>query len=606
MPRNVLHILLALLFFSPSLSAKQVSNNSIPKPVLAEVEDKQLYQSKQWKRILHYRKGKSEIDDPSFFLSQNGKTNLKAELLASIKKLVNDKSNNEKSTLCYFPSRSTWIISQLPSIKDFIKIPECKQLNKELEALNAKRITLILASAHINSPASAFGHTFLRIDASEDTTLASYAVNYAAQTTETNGIIYAYQGLSGGYKGKYSIEPYSKKLKTYSDLEQRDIWEYPLNLSTEELNKLILHIFEIRHFYADYYFLSENCSYNLLWLIEVAKDDVELVTLFNHKAIPIDTLRAIVNAGLVKETVYRPSKRKKILQKSKAIEKNPKAIEFAMNKKYQVGMLDGLSTFEKANALELASFLLQTDFAKDKITKKQYLGTYLTLLKERSSLGKIENKPIQAPISPLSGHKSTKLTFSLKSNGDALLRAKIAYHDIYDNDAGYIPGAYINFFDTAVAYSDNKLELEEINLLDIRSYAIQDAIFKPVSWQISVGGKKGLNDKLDPYFKVGAGLTLGNDKLYSYTMISPSFYLRDSNQQSISANIGVIYNPSPSLKLGLQVNKEWFTGHKNMLELEPFVTRKLTKNTALNLKYMNKEINGKHEENTTLSLFWYF
>ena len=34
-----------------------------------------------------------------------------------------------------------------------------------------------------------------------------------------------------------------KKLKEYNNLEQRDIWEYEIDLTQEEIDKLVLHSF---------------------------------------------------------------------------------------------------------------------------------------------------------------------------------------------------------------------------------------------------------------------------------------------------------------------------------------------------------------------------
>ena len=611
---NVFERYFVLLFFFVLFLITLVStstvfaDNLIPAEILEKIESKKLYNTQQWKRLLHYKKGKSEIDDPTFFLSKEGKTNLESELKASILKLINDKTDNKKSTLCYYPSRSNWILQQLPSLKSIIKTPKCEALNKELESLDVKRVTLILASAHINSPASAFGHTFLRLDSSDDTVLASYSVNYAAITAETNGFIYAYQGLFGGYQGRYSVEPYSKMLETYSDLEQRDVWEYPLELTPAEINRMVLHILEIRNFYADYFFLSENCSYNLLWLLEVAKDDVDLTNQFGFKAIPIDTLRAVEKSGLIKDIVYRPSKRRKILTKSKTISHVPEAIGFAKSNEYDLEQLNGLSVEHKAKALELGSHLLQTKYNKKEISKKKYLGNFIKLLKERSKLGDVPEREIEKPTIPEKGHNSNKVSLSFDSDNRAGIRFKVAYHDIYDNESGFIPGSYINFFDTSIKVKSDKVSLEEINLLDIRSYAIQDAIFKPVSWQVSLGAKRVLNNELDPYFQVGAGVTIGHEKLFSYLTLAPSlYYNKEDNKQSISANAGLIYNSSSSLKMGLLGRNEWFKGSQEILKLEPFVTYNMTKHTALNLRYSHEALNGSDKtDEATLSIFWYF
>lgn len=593
---KAVEIIFVLLLFQTSL----FSDNNFLKEI------SELSASKQWQRLLHFKNGQSEIDDERFFFAKDGKYNPQAELKASIAKLMSDNSDDENSTLCYYPSRSTWILEQIPELKKQIHIPKCIALNKEIKSLGAKHVTLVLASAHINSPASAFGHTFLRIDNNPNTPLLSYAVNYAAQTKEDNGFIYAYQGLFGGYKGRYSINPYYKKLDEYSNLEQRDIWEYTLNLSQKEIDKMVRHIFEIRHFYANYFFLTENCSYNLLWLLEVVKDDVNLVEQFNYKAIPIDTLRAILSEGLVTKINYRPSKRKEILNIAQPIKNNLKALEFAENNEYNLTSLQSFNKQEKVASLELATALLRIRLADKEISKEKYLPKFLKLLKARSKLGRVEKEKIIRSASPQNGHYSTKATLGYTNDHILNTRVKVAYHDIYDNDYGYIPGAYINFFDTAIEYKDKKLQLEELNLLDIKSYALQDSIFKPISWQVALGGKRIFNDELNTYLQAGGGIAIGDEKLYGYTTLTPTLYYKNHEEHSLSLNMGVLYNPSKNIKFGLLGTHEWFDKNRKIVEVEPFFTYNFNQDAALNVKYEHKEFNDIKEEKASLSYFWYF
>lgn len=584
-------LLLTSSLFSDHNFSKQINRLSI---------------TEQWHRLLHFKNNKSEIDDKRFFFAKDGKNNPKAELEASIKKLIADKSDDKNSTQCRYPSRSHWILEKIPKLKEKIFTPQCKSLKKELKELGAKHVTLILASAHMNSPASAFGHTFLRIDNNPNTPLLSYAVNYAAQTTEDNGFVYAYQGLFGGYKGRYSIDPYYKKLKEYSDLEQRDVWEYTLKLSQKEIDRLVLHIFEIRHFHADYFFLAENCSYNLLWLIEIAKEKSGLINTFNHKAIPIDTLRAVISEDLIKKTIYRPSKRAEILALSEPISNNPIALNFAKSDEYNLSEIENLSKKEKIASLELATALLQIRRSDNEISKKEYLPQFLKILRSRSKLGKVAKEEIPQPSAPIEGHYSAKTTLSIGNKASFKARTKVAYHDIYDNDRGYISGAYINFFDTAIKYKDKKLQLEEINILEIKSYAIQDAIFKPISWEVALGGKRIFNNELNSFLKVGAGFTLGDEALYGYATITPTIYYKKHEEHSISANVGFLYNPSKKLKIGLLGTHEWFDKSREIKEIEPFITYTINQESALNLRFEHKNINGIKENDATLSWFWYY
>ena len=402
--------------------------------------------------------------------------------------------------------------------------------------------------------------------------------------------------MFGGYQGHYSIEPYYKKLKEYSDLEQRDIWEYTLNLTQEEIDRLVLHIFEIRYFYADYFFLSENCSYNILWLIDIAKKDSSLINSFNFKAIPIDTVRAVISKNLIKKSTYRPSQRKKILALSETIKKNRSALEFAKSREHNLTKIENLNREDKIASLELAIALLKIRGSD----KKEYI------LKARSRLGKIEREKIIQPPSPESGHLSAKSSISYSDKSSLKIGAKVSYHDIYDSDYGYIAGGYISFFDTRVEYRDKKLKVDKIDFLRIKSYAPQDSIFKPISWEVATGGKRIFNNKLNSYLKAGGGITLGDDILYGYTTITPTIYYRGDDKESISINSGLLYNPSKYLKFGIIALDEWFRDKKSIREFEPFITYSFDQKRALNLRYNYRDIDGLEERELSLSWFWYY
>lgn len=249
-----------------------------------------LAEDRYWQILLHIDNGESEIDDERFFFSPNGKTDPKAELDATIDALFNETRFDDDSNACRFPARKAWLQERL-SISDLPKV-ECKKYNDILKRLNPKSVTLVFPSAHINSPASMFGHTFLRINSGYNSKLLSYAFNYAADAdpSKTNGAVFAIKGLTGGYFGKYSLLPYYEKLKEYRDTEQRDIWEYDLDLSEDEVLKMLRHIWELKDIHSYYYFFTQNCSYNMLWFIESARPSVDLREYFNYQVLPLETI----------------------------------------------------------------------------------------------------------------------------------------------------------------------------------------------------------------------------------------------------------------------------------------------------------------------------
>ena len=87
------------------------------------------------------------------------KKSLKNELLETIKSL----ETGQNDVLCRFPLRVSWLKQNIPSLKENIVNYSCEDLDKFLFLTDAKKVTLVFPSAHINSPASMYGHTFLNI-----------------------------------------------------------------------------------------------------------------------------------------------------------------------------------------------------------------------------------------------------------------------------------------------------------------------------------------------------------------------------------------------------------------------------------------------------------
>ncbi len=139
-----------------------------------------------------------------------------------------------------------------------LPVLRCNELENFLKALSPRSATLVFPTAYMNSPASMFGHTLIRIDGDYQSRLISYAINYAANTGDEGGISYLIKGLFGYFKGYFSILPYYEKIEEYNDLDMRDMWEYELNLSEDEVRRMVLHIWELKDIYSYYYFFDEK------------------------------------------------------------------------------------------------------------------------------------------------------------------------------------------------------------------------------------------------------------------------------------------------------------------------------------------------------------
>ncbi|MDN5119078.1 DUF4105 domain-containing protein, partial [Aliarcobacter butzleri] len=399
--RGIKYFILISLFFSASNSL-ELKNY---------IEEHKLYENSYWAKLLHYRDGISEIDSTNFFISNNGKEDLKEELFETINSLETGTNN----VLCRFPLRVEWLKENIPTLEEKIVPYSCEELDKFLELTDAKYVTMVFPTAHINSPASMYGHTFLKVGADKETPLISNAINYAAKTDEKNGLIFAYNGLFGGYEGRYSIMPYYEKIKEYNNLEQRDVWEYDLNLSQEEINKLVLHTWELKDSYANYYFFKENCSYNVLWLLEIARPSLDLVSYFDFKAIPLDTIKILTKYdGLIVDSRYRYSNLKKMKHILNEEIENKEFLKAYIND--EIELPDSLSQSDKISYLDFKIAYTQYQRSEDGTEKKEYIKNYLKLLKERSAYKQTRTYNIKSPLDPLISHDSARIGLFYDSN----------------------------------------------------------------------------------------------------------------------------------------------------------------------------------------------
>ncbi len=582
-------------------------------------DEKQLSQMRYWKLLLHVKGEESEIDDSAFFLSKDGKTDVKSELHATIDALYNETVFDDNATACRFPARKAWLQKEL-KLKN-LPLVTCKSYDTLIEKINPQSVTMVFADAHINSPASMFGHTFLRIDSSHESKLLSHAINYSAnadQKTE-NGVVFAIKGLFGGYPGIYSLLPYYEKLKEYKNTEQRDIWEYELNLTPEEVNRMMMHIWEVHNTYSWYYFFDENCSYNMLWLLEVARPSVHLREHFFYQVIPPETLFALKQEHLIQKERYRPSKRSMLLayEDILSLKKQNNAITLARGNASVDEVLDTISSLEqKRYFLEASAELCEYYFIENHLDKEKYLEIFQSILQARSKLGVGKSLHAREPQNPLNAHKSSRLSYMLASrNGYAshYLGLRAAYQDIFESDIGMLRGTQIEFFDLLLSYSQyqeekSQLELEKLIIISLASYAQRGSFFQPFSWRMRTGfDREYLDDKSHFNFTLGAGETWGWEWGYLYMMLDGLAYYDDADSTlGVSPSLGTVLYKGEKFKTNLDYRYRLFHNGQRQHLFNASQLYQMQQNIAFKLGYEYIERFGENENRFKARIDYYF
>lgn len=571
-----------LLLSAPVVRASSLAGQRTVDDLICQSRDQELCRDRYWHILMHYGKTlfgvRSQVDDPLFFLAPDGKTNPQAELEATIAALFQEDDKAAEPYVCRFYGRFMWLKEALAVNAEAYANRVCE----EIDRITPVSATLVFPSYYMNNPASMFGHTLLAINTDYENRRLAYAVNYAARVDNANGFSFAVNGLFGLYKGYYSVEPYYKKIQEYGDINQRDIWEYSLNLTPEELKRLIRHVKEFdKGVYTDYFFFDENCSYNLLFLFEAARPSVDLVSRFRGPAVlPLETIKAIKNAGLITEAVFRPSKATRIHHAIESL--GEPAVDMAMaiteGRLSPADMGDDPAPQppeQKAKVLDLAAEQLQYSYVKKTIDKETYQERFLGTLKARSKLGVMSagnEEEISVPLRPESGHDSNRISLvGGKCGGESFCEVSYrpAFTDVLDMDCFQHQGARIELFDVRLRYSfsNHLFRLQQFDIIDIISISGRDAFFKPLSWKVDTGfhRKPMENGESSLYYRLNTGTGLAVDHpLFglTYAMIMGEVDLSGALEENYALGpgltCGLVKTVSPSLKSHLYGEVNWF------------------------------------------------
>lgn len=580
---------------------------------LQKVDELKLYNDSKWHKLLHFRKNSSEIyNDFEFFYTKDEKINPKYELYENIFQFFIDKKhykgqskklNQENSEIkfsndndnlhfiCRFPLRTLFIKNSL----DIKKIDDlnCSDLDSFISYINPKSITVVFPASYISSPASMFGHSFLLINSQYNSKLVSYAINWAADVDEEseNGIAFAFKGLFGGYYGKYSVKPYYDMLKTYKDNENRDLYEYDLNLSEEETKRLVLHLWEIKDTSSTYYFLNKNCSYNILWLLENAKDDLNIKNKFLFTVVPSNTIQKMDELKLIKNYTYRPSKLNNILNLSKELDyqkikesKNIAKGEQNPNNDYLV--------------LALANELSQYYTSKKEINLIDYQKITHKISTNLSKAPKQPLPKIKPKTSVIKSNYPSRLGFAYQRFDTLSINIRPAIHDIYEDDEGFDVGNGIEFLNTTFSIND-KVRLSEFVLLNLISLADFNYINHRPSFMLNIKYSEIL-DKNSPNIEFLGGISKINDNFTLAFLSGGSIY-----NKGVSFNNKLIFQvPFKANKLSFIYNKNLYSNGKTADIYEGILHIKIAKNLALN--YSHKYFQQTKNNDLKLGFYIYF
>jgi hypothetical protein len=435
------------------------------------------------------------------------------------------------------------------------------------------RVTLVFPAYHLNSPSSMFGHTLLRLDPPDEpgwSDWLSFSVSFGADiTSQDNSLLFAWKGLSGGYPGRFIVSPYFEKIQEYNAIENRDVWEYPLNLSAGETQRMVEHLWELKDIPFAYYFFDKNCSYRVLEMLEIARPGSDLVADFKWTAIPIDTVRAVDQAGFVDGQSYRPSRGTLLQVRLSALPQTLRAwvLPLALEPStVQQEAFAQLAPQDRARLLDAAYEYLRFVHAKRQASPAIAQHSH-ALLRALNSTAKVSAPEPRVPAPPQQSHFSRQLSLrsgSRDGDGFAELGLRWSFHDLDDQDIGFLPGAQINIGSASLRWQQHRLQLQTLDLVDILSLSPRSRFFSPWSWGVRFGLERPAFDpeqNLDWQVSGGGGGSWQwGQHWQSFALVQARldapWHLDRDPQFGLGPDLGLIFSSQP-MHLLLRATQRW-------------------------------------------------
>ena len=471
--------------------------------LLARARERKLWEERYWRLLLHYRKGVtgtfSEAGWKGFFLSPRGKRNPQAELEATLEAMFADEPADPNAhAQCRFAARWGWL-KEILAI-DSARLPDraCPAYNTWHREFDLESVSVVFASSHLGNPSSMYGHTFLLLHKRDnDNWLLDPSLNFAADVTTNNGMLYLLYGVLGFFPGRFSAMPYYMKVQQYNNLENRDLWEYRLGFDTASVERLRRHVWEMEGLYFPYYFFNKNCSYQLLPMLEVADPRLHLTDHWPLYVVPADTIRAILKQpGLVAGQVYRPSRFARMVANRNVLAEPELGLVERLARPQDATAFEGVQALapeRQARVLDSASEFLEYRIDYRRNPPGGLLERQRQVNVTRGRLDIPTLTPAAAPGSPPeAGHRTTRLSLSYgegRWSSFESMAFRFALHDLLDRSPGYRANSTLEMghLELRREHETRKVQLDRFDIVRLVSLFPRDRWSQRKSWKFGFG-----------------------------------------------------------------------------------------------------------------------
>lgn len=281
--------IIPLLFISSYLWANTVAIQFPTEQKITEIAS-----TPTWQALIHWDGKTHHINDKNFLLSQKS-FSPKQELIATLNYLYTENPD----AVCRFPARYVFLQKELhlPTLN----LDICDELKEFQNKAPIDQLHLVFASENLSQPSSMMGHVLLKVSGMNAQNIhVEHAISFYTNIDGFNIPKIIYTSMISGKQGYFSLSPYKEKLERYSEIENRNVWEYEIDTNNFTRQLIQYHFFELKQTNLTYFFGDYNCATLTQFVLAITTNKTPESLFFG--VTPTDVVKQTKNDGAIKST----------------------------------------------------------------------------------------------------------------------------------------------------------------------------------------------------------------------------------------------------------------------------------------------------------------
>ncbi|MFY0666233.1 MAG: DUF4105 domain-containing protein [Natronospirillum sp.] len=586
--------LMLILATGLSLGTFAQANNAVADLLLA-ADENALHEHPTWHKLVYYKSGgigrgySSDINSAGFFLAEDGEFSPQSELHTLIRGVTApiDPLQPEQHAQCRFPARFTWVQQQLDFSDIDLPAPEC--LNYQAWRVNESidSVSLIWANGYLGNPSSFYGHVLLKLNyaTSDPDSILGTTVNFGVDLpNDETPALFVFKGLVGSYNAVFSYSRFYQNSLLYGEFQQRDLWEYRLNLPQDKVDFIVAHTWELLGQEFVYYFSRQNCAFRTAQVLDLVLDEA-LGNKIKPWMLPHDIFNNLMaqeidDEPLVESVRYIPSgqsrfttlfdqlsrEQRRLIGRHIAAPVNDKPPLTEGSSSEQIDVIDAL--------LEYYGFYYALNGSKDEERRVRR-----DLLVQRLPLdASPERQWLTTQQPPTAGQYPSLLQLAPFYNETlgvgAVGRFRLSYFDHLAPSRGRLPFMHMAMVDVNVAATEDDVWLRRFDLIHIEALNVSQTGLPGdggFAWKVRLGAEAAdlsCTDCNQFFFEAGTGKAwkVGNDNAL-FGLFEGRLASGDKGVFSGTARTGAVLGLHPWWKAHLDLGYRYYVD--DMVDAEP-------------------------------------